>query len=196
MNDLVSPSQPPAIVTGGLGQVVATLVEWEQRRDLGRLSALRAWWRPSTRYVAYAVLGPLVGGERLDHPVWAVVPALFSLHRLHTSRARFNFGATCRVLAGGTEEGRKTFATHFRRLLACDEGNDLEDLTATLRRFAQRAQAEGDVPINYELLGRDLFRWIKGSEQAREVKTAWAREYYRVGDEEAEAAPVATPPAP
>ena len=157
-----------------LPALVAMLVRWNEGRDLGRLSALRAWWRPSAHYVAVPVMGSLLG-QRLGHPVWSAIPALFALHRLHTDREHFNLGGTCRVLAG---DARDTFAAHFRRLLACNEGDDLEDLTGVLRRLVQRAAAEG-VPINYFLLGLDLFRWRKSPVDARQVKTNWAKEYYR-----------------
>ena len=188
MSDSVSTSK--SAYANDLPNLVATLVRWNEGRDLGRLSALRAWWRPSAHYVAVPVMGSLVG-QRLGHPVWTAVPALFALHRLHTDRERFNLGGTCRLLAG---DARDTFAAHFRRLLACDEGDDLEDLTGVLRRLALRAAAEG-VPINYFQLGLDLFRWRRSPEDARRVKTDWAKEYYRAhaADEEGAADEPPTP---
>jgi CRISPR type I-E-associated protein CasB/Cse2 len=180
MSETTSSLQSVPATSGTLATLVAKLVEIENQRDLGKLSALRAWWRPSARYIAVPVMGDLLlkagVGPRFDDPVWTALPALFAIHRLHTERGRFNLGATCRELAGAA---RETFAPHFRRLLAC---GTIEELIERLRRLVQRAKAEG-VAVNYLQLGIDMLQWRKSAEDAQEVKTRWAKEYFRVPEE-------------
>jgi CRISPR type I-E-associated protein CasB/Cse2 len=177
MSEPTEPFQTVAAASGTLATLITKLVEIENQHDLGKLSALRAWWRPSTRYIALPVMGNLMlkagVGPRFDDRVWTALPALFALHRLHTPRERFNLGATCRELAG---DARDAFAPHFRRLLAC---GTTEELIERLRRLVQRAKSEG-VAINYNQLGIDLLQWRKSADDAQDVKTRWAKEYFRV----------------
>lgn len=176
---------------GNIEQIVATLVAWGDRRDLGRLSALRAWWQPSKYYIAAPVLGSLLGGARMNDKALACVAASFASHRLHLDKKGFNFGASCRLLADKPLEDKDPFASHFRRVLACDE-DGIDDLSQVLRRLIQRLDGK---PINYVQLSYDLLVWQKSSEGARRIKTRWAEEYYRAhADDEEGAADQPTPP--
>jgi len=166
-----------------LEKLVQLLVKLEgPPQDRGALSALRAWWRPATRHLAIPVMADLlarcgVGTQRLDDDVWTALPAFFAWHRKHAAEAYSNFGTTCRQIAG---EKRETFDTHFRRILACEK---VDDVIEVLRRYLRRAATEG-IAINYRQLGIDLLQWRKSAEDSKKVKVRWAKEYFRVPNEE------------
>jgi len=151
------------------------------KSDRGTLAALRAWSREASRHLAFAPMADLlnrsgIGTNRLDDPVWTAIPVLFAWHRRHTAEPWHNFGTTCRNLAS---EKRETFDAHFRRILACDS---LESLLALLPTYVRRAEAEA-ASINYARLYWDLNVWRKSPEDARAIKVAWAKEYFRAPDE-------------
>ena len=135
--------------------------------DRGQSAALRRYWSEATRHDAFPVLGRL---RAIGNDPRSFVAALYAVHPHHSDSAR-SLGQTCLRVAGGEVEN---YETHFRRLLSCDE---LEDLAGQVYRVIRRASREGaGLPVNYLRLLKDFAFWRDYRES---VKTRWAQDFWQ-----------------
>ncbi len=135
--------------------------------DRGQRAALRRYWSEATRHDAFPVLGRL---RAIGNAPRSLVAALYAEHPHHSASAR-SLGQTCLRIAGGEVEN---YESHFRRLLAC---GDLDDLAGQVHRAIRRASREGaGLPVNYLALLRDLFFW---KDYRDGVKTRWAQDFWQ-----------------
>ncbi len=140
--------------------------------DRGFRAELRRYWSPATRYYAYPVLGHLgvLGKSNLPE---AITAALYAIHPQHLNKSS-SVGKACHDLAA--KSGVDSFDRHFRRLLACDE---LDEVGACLQRVFKRMEREG-IALDYVQLLWDLRKWRR---KAEEVKTDWAKDFWQVPEE-------------
>jgi CRISPR type I-E-associated protein CasB/Cse2 len=134
--------------------------------DRGTRAALRRYWSPTTRYLAYPPLGQL-GALRDDRK--AALAALYAEHPQHVPGLSLGKAA---LQLGDCNDGKHPFDPHFRRLLACDS---LDDLTQQLYRTVKRLQSRG-IGLDYELLYKHLNMWSNYSE---DVKVRWAADFWQ-----------------
>lgn len=134
--------------------------------DRGNRAALRRYWSPATRYLAYPLLGQL-GALRDDRKT--ILAALYAEHPEHKSGQTIG-KAVLRL--GERKDGEHPYDRHFRRLLACDS---LDDLAKQLHRLVKRLQREG-IPLDYSLLHKNLNFWANYHEQ---VKVDWAADFWQ-----------------
>lgn len=134
--------------------------------DRGKRAALRKYWSPTTRHLAYPVLGYLnaLGDERKT-----ITAALFAEHPEH--REDISVGKAALFL-GDRKEGEHPYDRHFRRLLACD---DITDLGQQLHRLIKRLAREGK-GLDYADLHKRLNFWANYRE---EVKLRWASDFWQ-----------------
>lgn len=162
--------------------LVARLLRWKD--DRGALANLRSGLRSQSAlrrraWPLLAELGPLAkedGNEdtmlvvrRTVAGLWAAAP---DSHRAGSG----NFGVTCRKLRGDHE----SFDLRFRRLLACD---DRDELCERLVPVALAAQAKGIV-MDYDHLFRDLQYFARDGRDR--VRTRWAQAYWGTAEVEAQ----------
>ncbi|MGB0744101.1 MAG: type I-E CRISPR-associated protein Cse2/CasB [Opitutales bacterium] len=134
--------------------------------ERGRKAALRRFWSPTARSLAYPVLGRL-GVPHFEHPD-AYTAALYSIGPRHQAGGK-TVGSACLQLAGGSIKAAEfeTFEPHMIRLLA---SKDLSEVSNQLRKILIRCE-RSDISLNYNQLLWDLRKWPKQSE---DVKTKWA----------------------
>lgn len=144
--------------------------------DRGALANLRKLLSqtPEKRCQGYLPLGKMglawaIGADQIAARTSA---GLFGYHPKHEPKEG-NFGRTCRKLAKATSE--EAFERHFRRLLACKTCADACEVVARLGRIAKTKE----IPINYDLLQRDLHFWSDGTRER------WAKSYFDTRDLEA-----------
>lgn len=130
-------------------------------------AALRRYWSPTTRYMAYPVLGKL---GALEDRRKCVLAALYAEHPGHQTGQTVGKAA---LALGKRENGEHPYDRHFRRLLACEE---LEELGQQLHRLVKRLEREG-VGLDYGELHFDLNKWAKHRER---VKIDWAAGFWQV----------------
>jgi CRISPR type I-E-associated protein CasB/Cse2 len=147
-----------------LVDILAKVVE-----DRGKRAALRRYWSPATKHVAYPALGQL---HALTDERRAIVACLYAEHPEH--RAGVGVGKAARLL-GQAKDGEHPYEKHFRRLLACRE---LEDLKPQLHRLVKRLSREG-VGLDYTKLHENLNYWTKSSDRAEVVKLRWAADFWQ-----------------
>lgn len=133
--------------------------------DRGNRAALRRFWSPTTRYQAYPILGRL---GALEDERKATLAALYAEHPLHQVGQGVGKAA---LRLGDRKEGEHPYDRHFRRLLACD---DLDDLAKQLHRLVRRLQREG-IALDYEALHKDLNYWAYYCD---DVKVRWAADFW------------------
>jgi len=146
-----------------------------QRR--GEAAQLRRYWSSATRHDAWPILGRL---GVICHKADQLTAALFAEHCrqdiLHR-RGAGGIGRAVRTLGGGRNTDPKFDSTerHFRRLLACD---NLDELAGPLHRMVKRLQRHSGGPIllDYNRLLWDLRKWTSDSET---IKTEWARDFWQ-----------------
>lgn len=145
---------------------VARLASALDDQHRGDRAALRRHWSPTTRHQAFPVLGKLgaLGDERKT-----ILCALFAEHPLHKTG---NTVGKAALFLGDRRDGDHPFDRHFRRLLACD---NLNDLGTQLHRFVKRLSREG-IPLDYAVLHRDLNFWANYSDR---VKLDWASQFWQ-----------------
>lgn len=134
--------------------------------DRGDRATLRRYWSPTTRHMAYPVLGKL---NALKDDRKAIVAALYAEHPLHRASVGVGKGAS---FLGQRQDGEHPYDRHFRRLLACDE---MSDLAQQLHRLVKRLERD-KVGIDYDKLYRDLNFWAKYREG---VKIEWAADFWQ-----------------
>lgn len=140
---------------------------------------LRRYWSPATRHQSWAMLGRL-GTLRANYTSpETILAALFAIHPLHVAGGN-RLGQAALKLAGGGQKSDSfdSFDRHFRRLLACEDGN-LNELSQYLQRLVKRLEREG-VPLDYNALLWDLRKWHNHAEN---VKSEWARQFYQAPSE-------------
>jgi len=134
--------------------------------DRGKRASLRRYWSDATLSQAYPILGELgaLGNQRAT-----ILAALFAEHPLHKEGIGIGKAA---LLLGDRKDGNHPFDAHFRRLLACD---DLDDLAQQLHRLVKRLARE-PVGLDYKKLHKNLNFWGKYTES---VKLEWARDFWQ-----------------
>ncbi|MCW5557277.1 MAG: type I-E CRISPR-associated protein Cse2/CasB [Verrucomicrobiae bacterium] len=157
------------------------------RNDRGKMASLRRGLSPSTVMDAWPIVAGL--GGQIGQPGESVhvdIAALFAIHP-EESNAR-DFGETCRSIALADSSDKTLPESHerrFRRLLACD---DSDDLTGQLRAWIRLAANKG-VGINYTRLFDDLTWWDSSADR---IRVRWARSFWHSGQDTA-AEPTSTP---
>lgn len=139
-------------------------------KDRGKMAALRRAMSPRVQVDAWPVIADL-GGD-LRQPVYGTIAALFATHPEESTAP--NFGATCRQIAlqdGGKGEVAESHERRFRRLLACDTG---EELSKHLRAMIRLA-ASKSVGVNYQQLFTDLRNWDRFG---GDIRVRWASEFW------------------
>lgn len=149
-------------------------------KDRGKMAALRRGLtdNPRMHVAAWPVITSL-GGD-IGEP-YITIAALYASHPEETTIR--NFGETCRRLAQG--DGRdiiESFERRFRRLLACE---NVDDLIGQLRSWVRLAASKG-VGVNYESLFTDLWNWPW---YADEIRVKWARTFWQSGEATAPESP-------
>ncbi|MBT64874.1 MAG: type I-E CRISPR-associated protein Cse2/CasB [Puniceicoccaceae bacterium] len=134
--------------------------------DRGSRAALRRYWSPATRHQAYPLLGQL-GALKDDRKT--ILAALYAEHPEHQAGQSVGKAA---LRLGERKDGNHPYDSHFRRLLACD---DLDDLAKQLHRLVKRLQREG-IALDYEELHKNLNYWANYSEN---VKVDWAAGFWQ-----------------
>lgn len=141
----------------------------QNREDRGVMANLRRGFSPATEHRAWPHVARLCD---LEKP-WSRLPvqtvcAAFATHPADTAAG--NFGDTLRRIAcdQGGADGLASFEARFRRLLACD---DQQELCARLPAVVRAAKAK-EVPVNYARLYGDICYWGDA------VKLRWASSYW------------------
>jgi len=130
------------------------------KNDRGAMADLRCALNPMKLPRAWPHLGHVDG---IGDPRIQAVAGLFAYHPDETDTG--NLGTTCRRLTAESN----SFDGRFRRLLSCDRDEICERLRPVI--FSAKAKA---IAVNYEELFADLCYW------GDNVKTRWAREYWRI----------------
>ena len=134
--------------------------------DRSSLAALRRYWSPATRHQAYPLLGQL-GALRDDRKI--ILAALYAEHPKHQAGVSVGKAA---LRLGERKDQNHSYDSHFRRLLAC---NDLDDLAKQLHRLIKRLLREG-IALDYSELHKNLNFWANYSE---DVKVRWAADFWQ-----------------
>jgi len=151
--------------------IVEKLKRW--KNDSGALANLRCALRSNLKTRAWPLLaqmtsleGPLAVAYETVCGLWASSP--------DSHKQVGNFGSTCRKIRGDHE----SFDLRFRRLLSCD---DREELCDRIVPVALAAQAKG-IAVDYDLLLKDI-KYFAGDGLDR-VRTSWAQAYWGSSDTE------------
>jgi CRISPR type I-E-associated protein CasB/Cse2 len=153
-------------------------------KDSGHRAALRGWWSQATKIRAYPIFGRLGALDaKRDLTPRMVVAALYATHFQEGNPPHkaggFSVGSAALCLGNRENETHEhPFDRHFRRILASDS---LEDLAAQLNRFVKRlSRAEGGhVPLNYQLLLKQLRIWNSRPELRGRIGTDWAMDFWQ-----------------
>jgi CRISPR type I-E-associated protein CasB/Cse2 len=156
--------------------LVARLVRWKD--DRGALANLRCGLRSQSalRRRAWPLLAQLTNRDSPMLVIFETVAGLWAADPDSHRAGSGNFGVTCRQLRGDHE----SFDLRFRRLLACD---DREELCERLVPVALAAQAKGIV-MHCDNLFSDL-QYFAGAGRDR-VRTRWAQAYWGTSEVEAQ----------
>jgi CRISPR system Cascade subunit CasB len=151
--------------------IVERLKRW--KNDRGALANLRCALRPNLKTRAWPLLAQMAS---LEGPLAVAYETVCGLWASSTESHKQigNFGVTCRKIRGDHE----SFDLRFRRLLSCD---DREELCSRIVPVALAAQAKG-IAIDYDLLFADIKFF--GGDGLDRVRTSWAQAYW--GSTEAE----------
>jgi len=142
--------------------------------DRGKLAALRRGLtdNPRLQVDAWPVIAGL-GGD-INNPTYTAVGALYASHP--NEAKAYNFGDTCRRIAQGDgNEIADSIERRFRRLLAC---NEQEEVIRQLRSWIRLAASKG-AGVNYESLFADLWNWPW---YADNIRVKWAKAFWRSGE--------------
>jgi len=165
-----------------LRSFLAHLRQLEARGDRGAMSALRRGASETTRHLAWPVIRRC-GGD-LRHPAWTAVGAAFALYPQPEGSPDYtsNFGATCFALADPTRsDGKSSFDSRFRRVLAADSVEDLAKWVVQIARRAKTAKPR-PAPMNYEELLTSMLLWDARDGALRErVRRDWSTTYWQPG---------------
>jgi CRISPR type I-E-associated protein CasB/Cse2 len=155
---------------------VARLLRWKE--DRGALANLRCGLRSQStlRRRAWPLLAQLTSLESPMLIIFQTAAGLWAADPDSHRAGSGNLGVTCRTLRGDHE----SFDLRFRRLLACD---DREELCERLVPVALAAQTKGIV-VDYDKLFSDL-KYFAGAGRDR-VRTHWAQSYWGTSEIEAE----------
>jgi CRISPR type I-E-associated protein CasB/Cse2 len=139
------------------------------KSDRGRLAALRRALSPATAHQAWSVIADL-GGD-IGHPVYSGIAALYAQHP--EDGQADNFGEICRQIGGCEKTGKPPASAEarFRRLLACQ---DQDDLLHQLRSWIRLAASQG-VGVPYQSLFEDAWGWPW---YASDIRVRWARSFW------------------
>ena len=153
---------------------VAKLNRWKD--DRGALANFRCALRsqPALRRRAWPLLAQLTSLESASLVIYETVAGLWAADPENHRAGSGNFGVTCCKLRGDHE----SFDLRFRRLLACD---DREELCERLVPISLAARAKG-IAVDYDALFRDL-QFYAGEGRDR-VRTRWAQAYWGTATEE------------
>jgi CRISPR type I-E-associated protein CasB/Cse2 len=132
----------------------------------GDRAALRKYWSPTTRHHSYPILGKL---RSLEDKRKTVLAALYAEHPEQHEGISVGRAA---LRLGERKDGDHPYDNHFRRLLACD---DLDDLAQQLHRLVKRLAREG-IGFDYAFLHRDLNFWTNYRDR---VKLRWAADFWQ-----------------
>ncbi len=160
---------------------VARLRRWTA--DRGALANLRSGLRSQSAlrrraWPLLAQLGPLAKEDGREDPMLTVRRTVAGLWAANSESHRAgsgNFGVTCYKLRGDHE----SFDLRFRRLLACD---DRDELCERLVPVALAAQAKG-ITVDYDNLFIDLQYFAEAGRDR--VRTRWAQAYWGTPGSEA-----------
>lgn len=152
--------------------------------DRGHRAELRRYWSLGTRHYAYPVIGRL-GVMSEPKLADAITAALYSVNPNHQLGGA-SPGKALLQLAGGNDKanGFDSFERHFRRLLACEDG-DLQEVGDQLHRLFKRLERE-TISLDYNRLLWDLRSWRNKSD---DIKTRWARDFWQAPSEQEMSAP-------
>lgn len=143
------------------------------QNDRGKMASLKRGLSPATVMDAWPIVAAL--GGQIGQPGESVhvdLAAFFATHP-RESNAR-NFGETCRAIAWADSSDNTIPESHerrFRRLVACDQA---EDLSGQLRAWVRLAASKG-VGVNYESLFDDLAWWNSSADR---IRVRWARSFW------------------
>lgn len=151
-------------------------------KDRGAMADLRRALNPTQRHRAWPLLAQFWQVNDPRFIIFETVAGLFAHHPEPTEKG--NIGTACLQLKGL----HSTFEGRFRRLLSCD---DREELCRQLRPVVLAAKPKG-IKINYEQLFLDLWRW----EWSERVKADWATAFWGAPAEEEAVPPANTEVAP
>lgn len=158
--------------------------------DRGKMAALKRGLtdNPRLHVDAWPVIAGL-GGD-IGNAAYVAIAALYATHPKDESNLR-NFGETCRRIAlEDSSDGKvpDSFQARFRRLLACD---NVDDVIAQLRSWVRLAASKG-VGVNYESLMNDLLWWNRLADRTR---VEWAKSFWQSGETAAETPQTSNQPA-
>lgn len=148
---------------------VTTLVTLCEK-DRGFSAGLRQWWSPATRMRAFSSLGRM---RAIGNDPRTLVAALYAVHPDHQEGKSVG-AAALRLDAPGDDH---CYRAHFRRLIACE---DLDDLGTQLHRLVKRLKQEG-ISLDYARLLGDLGLW--GAGYSQNVKTRWAEQFWQAPED-------------
>ncbi|MEM1221703.1 MAG: type I-E CRISPR-associated protein Cse2/CasB, partial [Verrucomicrobiota bacterium] len=139
-------------------------------RDRGDRAALRRYWSETTRHQSYPILGKI---HALKDKPRTILAALYAEHPFY--RKGMSVGKAALQL-GKPQNGEHPYDRHFRRLLACDE---IEELAQQLHRLVKRLDRKS-IGLDYDSLRINLYSWCKTSDPAKreDVKVRWAADFW------------------
>lgn len=140
------------------------------RDDTGVMADLRCALIPAREYRAWPYIARFCNLENdRERIIAATVGAAFALQPECGGKLD-NMGDVMGKVACGDNgiDGLSSYMSRFRRLLNCD---NVEELSPQLHTIFKAAQAR-DIPINHENLWNDLFYW------GERVKRRWAAHYW------------------
>lgn len=151
------------------------------REDRGAMANLRRGFSPATEDRAWPWIARWCDLTK-DHQrlIYTAVAAAYATHPETTDQG--NLGTVMRSIAQNDQkrqneqkgdDGLASFEARFRRLLAC------QSLEQVCQRLASviRAATQRGVPVNYEQLFVDLWKWRYPTSRER-VKVDWAAAYW------------------
>ncbi len=152
------------------------------RGDRGMLAALRRGLSEATEHYAWPYLAPYCDlADSRERIVWLTIAGAAALLApaglIRSYRGVGNLGATMRHLAIGqdnkeAEKKLASFENRFRRLLTC---RTREELCRHLPSVIRAAVAK-ELPVDLELLFRDIQKWEHTEEPT--VRVQWAKVYW------------------
>lgn len=134
--------------------------------DRGDRAALRRYWSPTTRHMAYPILGKL---SALKDVRKSILAGLYAEHPLHRGGGGIGRAA---LQLGERRDGEHPYDRHFRRLLACEE---IAELGQQLHRLVKRLDRD-KVGLDFDRVLRDLNFWANYRDR---VKIDWAADFWQ-----------------
>lgn len=145
--------------------------------DRGLMAELRSLLNPNLRMRGWSAMATI--GRLGDKPM-ETLAGLFAFYpQSYQEEKSFSFGVSCRILAEkrrkkGTADHESPLDVRFRRLLACEQR---EDVCRLLPEFVRGMKVEG-IPVDYDTLYRDVRFWND------RVRERWAIDYWSSKEKE------------